>query len=122
MTDNLIALADWHRDNAALYAEIAENANRLYPVAMTVVAPTKHAFHVQAEKLIREAVLLLPQGGKYRHKKRGSEYTSLGALTVQAAKPIVEGDMMIAYVDDAGCMWGRPIDEFNDGRFEEITS
>lgn len=56
-----------------------------------------------------------------RHKKRGSSYTILGELEIQTSAPIHEGDIITGYrCCETGKLWGRPVGEFNDGRFENV--
>lgn len=53
-----------------------------------------------------------------RHLVRGTLYEVYGPANVQAAKLIREGDRVMVYRDASGEAWVRPVDEFNDGRFE----
>jgi hypothetical protein len=64
---------------------------------------------------------------RYRHKKTGGHYVIHGTAKLQTAEPV--GDMtevVIYYPEDANPfdadtpLCARPIDEFFDGRFEEI--
>lgn len=59
---------------------------------------------------------------RYRHKKRGSEYTTMGLATLQTDVPITDMTMLVIYGAKDGTMWARPLTEFFDGRFEEIKS
>lgn len=58
-----------------------------------------------------------------RHLKRGTEYEVEGVGEVQnsSGKPIVEGDLLVAYrcLTD-GKLWFRSPEEFNDGRFVDV--
>jgi hypothetical protein len=60
---------------------------------------------------------------RYRHKKRGTVYQSIGAATVQSSvRAIHEGDTVEVYrAEGDGALWARPTEEFHDGRFEEIS-
>lgn len=57
----------------------------------------------------------------YRHKKRGTTYTTMGMATLQTVKPITDMTMLVIYIANDGSLWARPYDEFMDGRFEETT-
>ncbi|MGV1768750.1 hypothetical protein ACQZ6B_01110 [Agrobacterium vitis] len=58
---------------------------------------------------------------RYRHKKRGTEYSVIARGRLQ-----VDGDLdnekVVIYRGDDGQTWVRPEYEFNDGRFEQIPA
>lgn len=56
----------------------------------------------------------------WRHKERGSTYQRFGGAEVQTSRPIKEGDVLTIYIDTAGKLWARPVEEFHDGRFEKL--
>jgi hypothetical protein len=59
---------------------------------------------------------------RVRHKKRGTEYEVLGEADLQTEKPLRDYAVVMVYRDPAtGRLWVRPVDEFNDGRFEVVT-
>jgi hypothetical protein len=56
---------------------------------------------------------------KVRHLKLGSTYRIVGRGPLQTSGALYEGAVLVAYVsEDDGQMWFRPINEFQDGRFE----
>lgn len=56
----------------------------------------------------------------HRHKKRGTTYTIIGTGKVQTEVPLKDYDRVVVYIGDERDIWVRPVDEFNDGRFEEL--
>lgn len=59
---------------------------------------------------------------RVRHKKRGTEYDVLGEADLQTEKPLRDYAVVMVYRDPtSGRLWVRPVDEFNDGRFEVVT-
>lgn len=68
-----------------------------------------------------EALDAVRSQGRYRHKKRGGTYALIGTAEIQASAPVNEGEPVAVYRCDAdGRLWARPLDEFNDGRFESL--
>lgn len=51
---------------------------------------------------------------KWRHKRRGSTYTGMGAatLTTSSSRVISEGDRLIVFRDEFGKLWAQPNREF----------
>lgn len=68
-------------------------------------------------RVLREYLAWRPT---HRHKKRGSTYRVVAQAAVQSGRAIVEGDKLIVYLGEDGYWWARPVDEFNDGRFETL--
>jgi len=58
--------------------------------------------------------------GRWRHKKRGTEYTIIGNGLLQSDAPILDEHPVVVYRGDDGTIWVRPPTEFFDGRFEMI--
>ena len=58
----------------------------------------------------------------WRHKERGSTYWIVGKDRLQADRPLEDMAELFAYVGEDGQWWFRTPEEFNDGRFEELSS
>ena len=76
-----------------------------------------------------------PEPRRVRHKKRGTTYTVLGFARAQVSKAsplggsfpatarlLCDDDALIVYHGEDGQLWVRFPDEFNDGRFEELST
>jgi hypothetical protein len=72
-----------------------------------------------------------PRLRRFRHWKRGTTYEVIGYGRVQSGLwvepntcprpgPVDMREVVIYRGEEDGSMWVRPIEEFNDGRFEEI--
>lgn len=60
--------------------------------------------------------------GRWLHRERRTEYLSLGVASLQASRPLFEGEPLMVYVDvETGRLWARPEREFRDGRFTEVS-
>lgn len=57
---------------------------------------------------------------RYRHKKRGTEYTLIGVGRAQGE--LQDDDPVVLYRGDDGGLWVRHQVEFCDGRFEEVST
>ena len=58
---------------------------------------------------------------RVRHLKRGIEYEVVGRASVHAMHAIEEDDTVVVYRAIGGhALYVRPVDEFEDGRFEVI--
>jgi hypothetical protein len=81
-----------------------------------------------AEKALQLATLSTPSPPaiRWRHVKSGTEYEVIGAGKMQAfnwhdtAGTIDMREVVIYRSLDDGSLWARPIDEFYDGRFEQV--
>lgn len=85
----------------------------------------KAAYLAALKELDRFAMLSAapaPEGGamRYRHKKRGTEYTLIGVGRAQGE--LQDDDPVVLYRGDDGGLWVRHQVEFCDGRFEEIPA
>ena len=58
-------------------------------------------------------------GKQYTHHKRGGTYTKLATGILQTSNPIDDNTELVTYLDDTGSFWFRPVEEFEDGRFQE---
>jgi hypothetical protein len=80
------------------------------------------------EAALRELDALPNQSGArewqptHRHKKTEGEYRLVGPVMVQCATPINDEDRLYLYDNMLGIRFVRPIDEFNDGRFEALPA
>lgn len=61
-----------------------------------------------------------PSEERYRHKKRGTQYTLIGVGHVQGE--LHDEDPVVLYRGDDGSLWVRHQVEFCDGRFERIAT
>lgn len=72
---------------------------------------------------VREGLRIAPPFiPTHRHVKRGSSYQLIGLGSLQTATPCHETAVLAIYRDATGKYWLRPHDEFNDGRFEEVSN
>lgn len=77
-----------------------------------------NADEILARLRVTDAII---NGQGYTHATRGSTYTKLAIGTAQTTNPISDNEKLVAYLDKNGEYWFRPITEFEDGRFQEIT-
>ena len=56
----------------------------------------------------------------HRHVKRGTDYEVIGRAIIQTTEPLNDDEYVILYRDEAGALWARDADEFNDGRFTPL--
>ncbi|HML29892.1 MAG: DUF1653 domain-containing protein [Ancylobacter novellus] len=66
-------------------------------------------------------ILQAAKGTVFRHRKRGSTYTVVANATLQTSSPIADDASVVIYQSEDGKLWVRPVDEFFDGRFEELS-
>jgi hypothetical protein len=66
-------------------------------------------------------VATLTEERRVRHKKRGTTYVVVGTAELQMATDLVDGAFLIIYKGDDGKLWARQEDEFEDGRFEDVS-
>ncbi|WP_210244019.1 DUF1653 domain-containing protein [Candidatus Tokpelaia sp.] len=62
----------------------------------------------------------LTAAGRWRHKKRDSEYRIVCLATMQTADNALDEAEVVVYVDAEKRVWVRPLAEFLDGRFDFI--
>ena len=74
------------------------------------------------EAVIRETPFMKARPSRWRHRKRGTFYTTLGLAHVQCPPdaPLNDHEVVVLYVGDDGDLWVRRKSEFHDGRFEAI--
>lgn len=58
----------------------------------------------------------------HRHVKRGSKYRLEGYGEIQTGAPIGDYCKVAIYSAEDGCVWVRPVSEFEDGRFEVMPA
>ena len=59
---------------------------------------------------------------RWLHKVRRSTYIELGRGRIQTTKPLNDGDAVVLYQsEDNGTLWARRLEDFDDGRYEQIT-
>lgn len=60
---------------------------------------------------------------RWRHKQRGTTYAVEGIAMLWTAEPLSNYTQLVVYrCERTGDLWARPVSEFRDGRFEQITS
>lgn len=83
--------------------------------------PIQHAAAARIEAL--EAALAKHTGSlpRWRHVRRGTEYTEIGRAELQVATDLpIDGEDLVIYRGGDGKLWVRAEYEFEDGRFERI--
>jgi hypothetical protein len=65
----------------------------------------------------------IPQpGSRWRHKVRGSQYTLLATkVRIQTKRPLADNEFVALYIGDHGDLNVRRLNEFMDGRFENVA-
>lgn len=60
--------------------------------------------------------------GRYQHKKTNQSYALLGFGMIQTKTPLTDNAEVAIYESEkTGHLWARPVTEFSDGRFLEIS-
>lgn len=60
--------------------------------------------------------------GRYQHKKTNQSYALVGFGMIQTKTPLVDNAEVAIYESErTGHLWVRPVTEFSDGRFLEIS-
>ncbi|MFI8683216.1 hypothetical protein ACIGFJ_12715 [Brevundimonas diminuta] len=114
---------------------MADTPRVTVPVEPTEAIKRVRAYVSHAEELEQGAILVstsdlkalisaapAPEGGavRYRHKKRGTEYTLIGVGRAQGE--LQDDDPVVLYRGDDGGLWVRHQVEFCDGRFEQVSA
>lgn len=79
---------------------------------------THNAFLETLRAAQRDLVDAHPQ---WRHLKRGSIYSEVGVVTIQAEQPVVDDTVLVLYRGVDGAWFARPPAEFRDGRFAPVV-
>jgi len=61
------------------------------------------------------------QGMTVRHRTRGTLYRVVANATLQTNVLIGDDTAIVIYQGEDGKFWARPVTEFLDGRFENIS-
>jgi hypothetical protein len=65
--------------------------------------------------------MIEPFKATHRHKKRKSEYQVVHSALMQTAQcPVLDDAVVVVYRDALNNWYVRPVQEFKDGRFEEL--
>lgn len=118
MLDTLIT---HHKKQLANAQSVLDADGNLFSHPMREMARLEAAREREFIRTLEAAQAILGRGKKYRHLQRGSTYSVLGQGLAQCASPIEDNDAVVVYRDDQGRFFARHVDEFHDGRFEEIA-
>lgn len=96
------------------YKEHEECADKILTALLSAPEPVR----------LELAALLSPWRPKWRHKKRGSDYEEVGEALLQNSYNLHLPDnaILMIYRSQDGHLYARPIDEFNDGRFDALPA